>query len=233
MAAVLLRDGRYHDAEVAYRDVIRSDPKNPELYDGLGVALIMQSKVRDSLDPFDRAIKLAPDKGSYRVHRAMARIELGRYPEAEEDLRAADGSTVPEDRFDALVHRGRMRQRQGDYPGAEHEFSGALSHDPKSFDALIGRGLEPRSARKLFRRRRGLPRSGPSAAEERGREPASRPRARQLEEERARPAVPRADSRARSGRGRRGQGPPPARVDARSPTVSCQLSAADPSLAKG
>ncbi len=140
MAAVLLRDGRYHDAEVAYRDVMRSDPKNADLQDGLGVALIMQSKVREALDPFDKAIKLAPDKGSYRVHRAMARIELGKYAEADEDLKVADGSSVPEDRFDALVHRGRMRQRQGDYPGAEIEFTNALSREPKSYDALIGRG---------------------------------------------------------------------------------------------
>ena len=140
MAAVLLRDHRFHDAETTYRDVIRSDPKNPELYDGLGVALIMQSKVRDSLDPFDRAVKLSPDKGAYRVHRAMARIELGRYLEAEEDLRVAEASPVPEDRFDALVHRGRMRQRQGDYPAAEIAFTSALAREPKSFDALIGRG---------------------------------------------------------------------------------------------
>lgn len=140
MAAVLLRDHRFHDAEVAYRDVIYSDPKNPELYDGLGVALIMQSKVREALDPFDRAVKLAPDKGAYRVHRAMARIELSKYPEAEEDLRVAETSPVAEDRFDAQVHRGRMRQRQGDYAAAEIEFTGALARDPKSFDALIGRG---------------------------------------------------------------------------------------------
>ncbi len=140
MAAVLLRDGRYHDAEVAYRDVLHSDPKNADLQDGLGVSLIMQNKVREALEPFDRAVKLVPDRGAYRVHRAMARIELGKYAEAEEDLKVADGSQAPEDRFDALVHRGRMRQRQGDYPGAEIEFTGALSRDPRSYDALIGRG---------------------------------------------------------------------------------------------
>lgn len=33
-----------------------------------------------------------------------------------------------------------MRQRQGDYPAAEIAFTGALSREPKSFDALIGRG---------------------------------------------------------------------------------------------
>ena len=35
MASVLLHEGRFQDAETAYRDVIRSDPKNPEVHDGL------------------------------------------------------------------------------------------------------------------------------------------------------------------------------------------------------
>ena len=50
MAAVLLRDGRFSDAENAYRDVLKSDPRNPELYDGLGVALLAQGKVKESQD---------------------------------------------------------------------------------------------------------------------------------------------------------------------------------------
>lgn len=140
MASVLLHEGRYTDAETAYRDVIRSDPKNPEVHDGLGVALLMQGKFRESIDPFDRAIKLAPDQGRYRVHRGMAWTQLGKYVEAEEDLKVADQSPSQDDRFDAQVSRGRLRQRQGDFAGGESEFTGALSHDPKSFDAFMGRG---------------------------------------------------------------------------------------------
>ena len=101
---------------------------------------MMQGKFRESLDPFDRAIKLAPDQGRYRVHRGMARTQLGKYGEAEEDFKIADQSPSPDDRFDAQVNRGRLRQRQGDFAGAEAEFTSALSHDPKSSDALMGRG---------------------------------------------------------------------------------------------
>ncbi len=140
MAAVLLREGNYRDAETAYRDVLKSDPKNAELHDSLGVALLMQGKVKESLDAFDRAIKIAPDYGRYRVHRGSARTQLGRYGEAEEDFKVADSSPTAEDRFDAQVHRGHLRQRQGDYAGAEYEFTSALGKDSKSFEALIGRG---------------------------------------------------------------------------------------------
>lgn len=141
MAAVLLRDGRSAEAEQAYRDVVRSDPRNPEVRDGLGVALLMQGKVRESLDEFDRAVKYGPDKALYRVHRGMARTRVARYEEAEEDFRAAEASGSSEDRLDVCIHRGELRQRQGDFAGAEAEFTNALAFDPKSFAALLGRGV--------------------------------------------------------------------------------------------
>ena len=140
MAAVLLREGNYKDAETAYRDVLKSDGKNPELHDSLGVALLMQGKLHESIYAFDQAIKLAPDMGRYRVHRGTARTQLDRYAEAEEDFRVADSSPNPEDRFDATVHRGHLRQRQGDFAGAEHEFTSALSRDSNSFEAFLARG---------------------------------------------------------------------------------------------
>lgn len=141
MAAVLLREGRAHDAEMAYRDVLRSDPRNPEVHDGLGVALLAQGKLHESLEEFDRAVKLDPEKGLYRIHRGMARTQAGRYADAEEDFRVADRSSAPEDKLDVAINRGRMRQRMGDYAGAEAEFSTALAQEPRSFDAILGRGV--------------------------------------------------------------------------------------------
>ena len=141
MAAVLLREGRAREAEVAYRDVIRSDPKNPDLRDGLAVALMIQGHIRESLEEFDRAVKLDAEKSLYRIHRGIARTQAGRYGEAEEDFRVAEASPSPEDRLDVAINRGRMRQRMGEYAAAEMQFTGALARDPKSFDALIGRGV--------------------------------------------------------------------------------------------
>jgi tetratricopeptide (TPR) repeat protein len=141
MAAVLLREGRAHDAEIAYRDVIRSDPKNPDLRDGLGVALMVQGRIRESLEEFDRAVKLDAEKSLYRIHRAMARTQAGRYGEAEEDFRVADSSPSPEDKLDVAINRGRMRQRMGEYAAAEAQFTWAIAREPRSFDALLGRGV--------------------------------------------------------------------------------------------
>jgi len=141
MAAVLLADGQGREAEQAYREAVRSDPKNPEVYDGLGVALMMQRKFSECIEPFDRAVKLSPERALYRIHRGMALTQLGRYAEAEEDFRAAEASPLPEDRFDVNINRGRMLQREGDYAGAEAQFTAALARDPKSFTGRVGRGV--------------------------------------------------------------------------------------------
>jgi tetratricopeptide (TPR) repeat protein len=141
MAEVLLRDNRPADAERAFRDVMKEDPKNPGVYDGLGVALMMQGRFRDALPYLDKAVTLGPENGSYRNNRGVARMELGQYKEAAEDFNVAEKSQNPDDRLSATINRGRLDQRQGDFAGAEQEFTTALARDPKSFAASLGRGV--------------------------------------------------------------------------------------------
>lgn len=141
MAQVLLRDGQPVDAERAFRESLKSDPKNPEVHDGLGVALMMQGRFRDAMPSLDKAVSLAPENGSFRNNRGVARMELEQYAEAAEDFNAAERSQNPDDRISAAINRGRLRQREGDFAAAETEFTNALARDPKSFAAMIGRGV--------------------------------------------------------------------------------------------
>jgi Tfp pilus assembly protein PilF len=140
MAQVLLRDGQPLDAERAFREALKYDPKNPEVLDGLGLALMMQGRFRDAVVSLDKAVSLAPENGSFRNNRGVARMELGQYREAAEDFNAAERSTNPDDRIAAAINRGRLHQREGDFEAAEQEFTNALARDPKSFAATIGRG---------------------------------------------------------------------------------------------
>jgi Tfp pilus assembly protein PilF len=141
MAAVLLRDGQCSEAEKAYQDVIKSDSKNPELYDGLGVAQLCQGKTKESIEALDRAVKISPNKASYRIHRACAHTEAGHYSLADEDFKVADASPAPEDRLEIALNRGRLRQRQADYARAEAEFTVAIGLEPQSYAARMGRGV--------------------------------------------------------------------------------------------
>jgi Tfp pilus assembly protein PilF len=141
MAQVLLRDGRAEDAERAFRESLKDDPKNPEVHGGLGVALLMQRRFREALGPLEKAVQLSPDNGSFRNNLGVAQMELGQYHESEEAFAAAEQSQNPDDRLSATINRGRLRQRQGDFAAAEAEFTNALARDPKSYAAVLGRGV--------------------------------------------------------------------------------------------
>ena len=139
MAQVLLRENRAAEAEKAFREVIKDDPKNPEVQDGLGLSLLMQSRFEESLPYLDKAVDLAPHNASYRNNRGVALMELGKYKEAAADFAVAEQSVNADDRLSATINQGRLFQRQKMYPEAEQAFTSALARDPQSFAAMFGR----------------------------------------------------------------------------------------------
>jgi Tfp pilus assembly protein PilF len=139
MAQVLLREGRALEAEKAFREVIKQDPKNPEVHDGLGVALLMLGRYQDALAPLQKAVQLDPQNGSYNNNLGVAQMEVGLYADAAKAFAAAEASPNTDDRISAAVNRGRLYERQGDFAGAEQEFTLAMARDPKSFAATVGR----------------------------------------------------------------------------------------------
>ena len=149
MAQVLLRDNRPAEAEKAFRECLKDDPKNPEVLDGLGVAMLMQARYKDSVAPFDKAVALAPENGSIRNNRGVALMELGQYKAAQDDFLVAAASQNPDDRLSATINLGRLFQRQGDYPAAEQQFSTAIARDPKAYAAFVGRAVARESAGNL------------------------------------------------------------------------------------
>ena len=149
MANVLLHEERWADAERVFRDVVKADPRNPSVHDGLGVSLLSQGRVKEAVEWFDKAVKYAPEGALYRIHRGMARTQSGDYPGAEEDFKWAASSTSPDDQLDLAIQRGRLKQRRGDFAGAEALFEEALSRDPRNFTAVLGRGVSREAQGKM------------------------------------------------------------------------------------
>ena len=149
MAQVLLRDNRPAEAEKAFRECLKDDPKNPEVLDGLGVSLLMQARYKDALGPFDKAVGMAPENGAFRNNRGVALMELGQFKAAQDDFLIAAASQNSEDRVSAAINLGRLYQREGDYPEAESQFSAAVARDPKSYAAFTGRAVARESAGNL------------------------------------------------------------------------------------
>jgi Tfp pilus assembly protein PilF len=149
MAQVLLRDNRPAEAEKAFRECLKDDPKNPEVLDGLGVSMLMQARYKDSLGPFDKAVGIAPENGAFRNNRGVALMELGQFKAAQDDFLIAAASQNSEDRVSATINLGRLYQREGDYPEAESQFSAAIARDSKSYAAFTGRAVARESAGNL------------------------------------------------------------------------------------
>jgi Tfp pilus assembly protein PilF len=149
MAQVLLRDGRPAEAEKAFRECLKDDPKNPEVLDGLGVSLLMQARYKESLAPFDKAVATAPENGAFRNNRGVALMELGQFKAAQDDFAVAAASQNSDDRLSATINLGRLYQREGDYAEAESQFSAAIARDPKTYAAYTGRAVARESAGNL------------------------------------------------------------------------------------
>jgi Flp pilus assembly protein TadD len=149
MAQVLLRDNRPAEAEKAFREVLKDESKNPEIWDGLGVSLLMQQRYKEALDPLQKAVKLSPQNGSYRNNLGVAQMELGDFAAAEQSFHSAEESPNNDDKLSAAINWGRLRQRQGRYEEAEQAFNGALARDPQSFAAILGRAAARESANDL------------------------------------------------------------------------------------
>lgn len=146
MGQVLLRENRPAEAEKAFREVLKDDPKNPEVQDGLGLSLLMQGRFQEALPFLEKAVDLAPNNASYRNNRGVALMELGNYKGAAADFDAAERSVNPDDRVSATINRGRLLQRQGEYFAAEKAFTEALARDPQSFAAMFGRAAARESS---------------------------------------------------------------------------------------
>jgi len=149
MAQVLLRENRPTEAEKAFRDVLKDDSKNPEIWDGLGVSLLMQQRYKEALDPLKKAVSISPQNGSYRNNLGVAQMELGEFGAAESAFRAAEESPNNDDKLSAAINWGRLRQRQGRYREAEQTFTEALARDPQNFAAVLGRAAARESEGEL------------------------------------------------------------------------------------
>jgi protein O-GlcNAc transferase len=95
-AAQAMRAGRFAEAETLYRQLVRSDPKEPGWHGNLGLALHSQNKFREAVESLERSIKLRPSPGLSAV--------LGiDYLKLNEPCKAIPPLVAAADRVDALA----------------------------------------------------------------------------------------------------------------------------------
>jgi len=94
LADALYRGGYHGQAENEYREVQRGRPSDPQVFFGLGRALLAQQSTDKALAAFDQAARLGEVSGEFQAARGEALMWLGRYPEAVPAFRLALRSNV-------------------------------------------------------------------------------------------------------------------------------------------
>src|SRR5205085_4152410 len=95
LADLLTETGKTDDAAQTYRALVASRPKDPELHQLLGEALMKQRHFPEAEQEFQAAIKLKPDLGSAYGSLAIAANENKNYPLAIKAIDARDQLLPP------------------------------------------------------------------------------------------------------------------------------------------
>lgn len=82
-------DGRFPQAEAAYREAVRLDPGYAEAWSNLGLVLQAQRRLADAESCQQQALRLAPDYPEAHNNLGLAQYEQGRVAEAENSFRGA------------------------------------------------------------------------------------------------------------------------------------------------
>jgi tetratricopeptide (TPR) repeat protein len=144
----LIREGKHVDAERAFREAIRLDPKHADAHGNLGVAYAHQRKLPEAEAAFRLAIRLDPVNVTMYVNLATCLNQQGRHADAEEWARQAV-QLKPEL---AEPHRllGSALESRRKYESAEAAFREAARLEPQHADGRyrLGRVLARRAIHK-------------------------------------------------------------------------------------
>jgi tetratricopeptide (TPR) repeat protein len=127
-ATELMQEGRFVDALVALRDVIKADPRNPYAYHFLGAALFETGQHETARDAYRAALRLAPNYLGSRVALSHVLRTLGdldgALSQASEALRRFPGDG------DAMQAAGLAYAAKGNKKAARKQLQGFLASNP-------------------------------------------------------------------------------------------------------
>jgi tetratricopeptide (TPR) repeat protein len=137
----MLREGRADEAISVLMRARQSNPRDPNVSNALGLALLYKKDYTAALKAFGEALQLKPDFLDARNNRGVTYLEMGRLDDAEKDFEAVlDGPPSP-DRANACFNLGLVYKKKRQWADAEREFSLAIADSPEMLRAYRERGL--------------------------------------------------------------------------------------------
>ena len=148
MGSLYERQKKYDQAEQAFRQVLQMDPNNSQTLNYLGYMLAdRNTHLEEALNLIKHAVELDPQNGAYLDSLGWAYFRLGKYDEAEENLRRAADKTPN----DATVqdHLGELYAKTGKLKLAAVHWERALNEWSKSVPADVDQQDVSRVQKKL------------------------------------------------------------------------------------
>ena len=129
-----LTAGQYDDAEAAFREAQRLNPRNALVYVQLAEICARRGQFREAIVTFRQAIALAPRETQAYFRLALLYTQLQRFHDAQQTLKEL--LRIRPAYADAYVLLGRVAQEQGDHAAAEKHLRHYLRLRPGNPEGL-------------------------------------------------------------------------------------------------
>jgi len=131
--AALQQEGRLDEAQNAYGEALRLDPKYVKASVNMALVFLSQSKLDESRKYYERALELEPQNGEVRSGYAYILERLGRIDEARGQYEQAVRLSPTSARL--LYTYGAFLDKRGELDGAIAQYRRALEVNPNLADA--------------------------------------------------------------------------------------------------
>ena len=135
----LVAEGKVPEGLERYRLAQQLQPKNPTIYNLIGVAELRQRNAAKAVEAFNQALMLAPDYSDARNNRGAAYVQLNQFAQAEADFLAVLGDSMHANRTGVYFNLGSMHFSRGNLNAAEENLRrAAVPSGPIEAFLLLG-----------------------------------------------------------------------------------------------
>ncbi len=137
----MLREGRVDEAIQQLSQARAAYPRNADVANALGLALLYKRDYANSTKLFTEALGLNPNLVEAQNNRGVAAMEAGRLEDAEKDFETVLARPKTAEHVNARFNLGLLRARQLRWADAERELTTVLADDAGYVKAARERGL--------------------------------------------------------------------------------------------